>query len=139
MPNKIKWLLVADGERAKFLVQGNDHKIKPLETTHHADETHYEKDMGAHKPGATSHSGGGQVYAPHSDPHQIKKTLFAKQLADKINHEQEHFHELTVVAPAHFLGDLRENFSKEVQKKIVLEISKDLTKTPLDELASHLK
>ena len=44
------------------------------------------------------------------------------------------FSQIVIVAPAKILGDLRHEFAKETQSKIVAEIGKDLTHHTIAEI-----
>ncbi len=46
---------------------------------------------------------------------------------------------LVVVAPPRMLADLRHAFHPDVQKRIIAEIAKDLTKHPVSEIEAHLQ
>jgi protein required for attachment to host cells len=45
---------------------------------------------------------------------------------------------LVIVAPPRTLADLRRAFHADVQKRIVAEVGKDLTKHPVAEIETHL-
>jgi protein required for attachment to host cells len=45
---------------------------------------------------------------------------------------------LVIVAPPRALADLRRAFHKDVKKRIVAEIGKDLTNHPVAEIETHL-
>jgi protein required for attachment to host cells len=48
------------------------------------------------------------------------------------------FDRLVLVAPAQFIGDLRDELPKDLKAKIDREITADLTKTPRHQLHSQL-
>jgi protein required for attachment to host cells len=62
------------------------------------------------------------------DPHEHELKIFARQLSDFLEHAaaQESFDELAVIAPPHFLGELKLILPAIVRKFITREISKDL-------------
>jgi protein required for attachment to host cells len=45
---------------------------------------------------------------------------------------------LVIAAPPRTLADLRHKFHPDVQKRIIAEIDKDLTKHPISEIERHL-
>jgi len=65
---------------------------------------------------------------------------FAKALADEINARATPagFERLVLVAPAHFLSDVRERLSTTATAKLARTLAKDLTNTPDHELATWL-
>ena len=140
MTKKTKWILVADGERAKFLTQ-EDATLVPVYETHHAEEdVSVHKDNDAHKPGRVGKGGalGLHAYPSHKDWHRFEKDLFAAEIAKIINHDVEDFDSLIIIAPPLILGDLRKHISPQVKNKVVHEVNKDLTKVPLDELLEYV-
>jgi protein required for attachment to host cells len=66
---------------------------------------------------------------------------FAKELAEAINARAapHGFDRLVLVAPAHFLSDLRRRLSTTAAGKLAHTLAKDLTNTPDHELASWLE
>lgn len=140
MPKKIKWILVADGERAKFLTQV-DSTLVQVHSTHHVEEavlTHKDKDSG--KPGRVGKGGalGLHSYPSHTDWHRFEKDLFAIEIAKVLNKEVAHFDSIVIIAPPLILGDLRKHLSDHVKNKVIHEVNKDLTKLPLDELLEYV-
>ena len=131
-----KWILIADGERAKIIEKSAD-GLKNIGLTHHSAES--DKDKGHHSPGRVSLS---VVQAQHSfPPHEefrvFEKHEFAKEMADIINHNNDHFDELLLIAPPKVLGDLRMDLNKKSTGKIVGEVHKDYTHSPIVEI-EHL-
>jgi len=51
----------------------------------------------------------------------------------------ERFDRLVLVAPPAFLGDLRQELTKELKAKVADEITLDLTNTPEQQLKAYLK
>lgn len=140
MPKKTKWVLVADGERAKFLVQ-QDSTLVPLYPTHHAEAdvpTH--KDKSAAKPGQVFNSSvkSLETLPSHTDWHRFQKDLFSVEVAKMLNKEADQFDAVVIIAPPLTLGDLRKSLSPQVQQKVVHEVNKDLTKVPLNELMEYV-
>jgi protein required for attachment to host cells len=139
MHRKTKWVLVADGERAKFLTQEAS-VLVPVHATHHAEEdVSVPKDNDMDKPGRVGKNGMGlHSYPAHKDWHRFEKDLFAAEIAKIINKDVEAFDSLVIIAPPLILGDLRKHISTQVKNKVVHEVNKDLTKLPLDELLEYV-
>lgn len=76
------------------------------------------------------------VAPPESDGKSLDEATFAKQLANRINAgalEQRYEH-LVLIADAQTLGQMRPQLHKEAQSRLVVEISKDLTNSPLEDI-----
>ncbi len=153
------WALIADGARARILVnngpahddahhgsQGQalpQHDWMPVdglvfEGNHSA--TH---DLVTDRQGRSFSSMGSRRSAieAKTDPHRDQKTKFAIHLAE-ILAQQLHagaYHRLIIAAPPATLGDLRSAISDKVRATIVAEFAHDLTKVPNHEIGAHLK
>ena len=132
-----KWILVADGERAKILVKDGK-SLLHVHPTYHADEI--EKNKAIHKPGRISSKFRSYqpVYSPHVHWHEFKKESFVKKIAKIINEAYTKFTKLVVIAPPQVLGELRKKLNEHVLPKITLEIPKDLTKHPIEEIKGYI-
>lgn len=138
------WVLIADGARARVLQNDGPgrgiHAVDGL--VFHGDHsaTH---DLVSDREGRSfsSHGFGRSALEPHSDPHRELKRTFAQQMADMLAHglEQHAYDRLIMVAPPVTLGDLRAALPDSVRAKVAGEVGHDLTKTPNNELAAHLK
>ena len=141
MSKKIKWVLVADGERAKFLMQ-EESVLTQVHPTHHVeDDVSIQKDKDEGKPGRVGKggtTGGLHSYPAHKDWHRFEKDLFAIEIAKVLNKDVDHFDSIIIIAPPMILGDLRKHISDQVKNKVVHEVNKDLTKLPLNELISYV-
>lgn len=137
------WVLVADAARATVLENKGRgtglHAVDGLSFTHDSDASH---ELGRDRPSRTHQSvgPGRSSVEPKSDPHTEQKRDFARILADALasGHARHAFDKLVVVAPPAFLGMLRDALPKPVADLVTAEIAKDLTKTPVIELAEHL-
>lgn len=141
-PDRI-WIVVADGSRARVLeTHGRGtglHAVEGRSYTHASDAS---RDLGRDRPARTHDSAGPGRHAvePKSDPHDAQKREFARIVAAEIGsaHAADAFDHLVLVAPHPFLGALREALPKPISALVKSEIAKDLTKTPVAELAGHL-
>ena len=137
------WILIADGARARIMAYHGpgQHLTEVAGHTYDADHsaTH---DLVTDSAGRTHSSvgPGRSAIEAHTDPHRDLKTHFAHRLNDILQRELAAgaFDKLIVVATPVTLGDLRQHYSDQVRKVIAGEVSKDLTKTPNAEIASHL-
>jgi protein required for attachment to host cells len=66
----------------------------------------------------------------------LEETRFAEDAADMLKQRAlaNEFENLLIVAPPSTLGDLRKHYHKEVEKRLVGEIAKDLTNHPVDQI-----
>ncbi len=129
--NRQTWVLVADGEKALFLRNKNDMSNVQLGIIHQLNQTNpATREQGTDKPGRSSSGPGlGRAAVEDTDWHELSKKRFAKEIADTLYshaHKGE-FERLVIVAPPFMLGEMRQEFHKEVSDKIVSEIPKTLT------------
>ncbi|MDF2577952.1 MAG: Host attachment protein [Chlamydiales bacterium] len=136
-----KWVLVADGERAKvFKREGRT--LVHIGSTHHMEEdVTLHKDKGKHRPGRTLQrvSAVPHTYATHTDWHRFEKAAFAKEIAKIINHSSSDFERLTVIAPPQTLGELRQHLDDMVMKKVDKQIPRDVTKMATDDILEYIE
>lgn len=139
---KTKWVLVADGARARIFVQ-EPHKLENATGQDFVGKNLKDSEIGTSKPGRNFESGNStrHAYAPRTDWHQHQKSLFAKQLCDILEKatENDEFDELIIISPPKTLGDLRENLCKQTMAKVTTEIPKDVTKFTEAELLTYLE
>ena len=137
------WILVADGERARFLE--NHGPGKGLEAALDSEMQHKlppNRDLVTDKPGrGSSPAGGGRhAVAPRRDWHTFEKERFADEVAQVLDHArtQDRFDRLVLVAPPKTLGWLREKLPTPTYDKVTGELAKDLTHASDAELQEHL-
>ncbi len=75
------------------------------------------------------------------DFHQQEEDRFAADMAAvlKARALDNEFQALIVVAPPKTLGELRRHYHKEVERRIVGEVAKDLVNLPVDEIERILQ
>ena len=137
------WILVADGAHARIACNLGPGKgiEQPLEAEFDG-EARPTREIQADRPGRSFDSGGEGRHAmePRTDPHQHEKAVFVHDVADYVNAaaQKGRFDRLVLVAPPRVLGELREYLSDAAKANVKGELHKDLTKTPLHELPTHL-
>ncbi len=123
------WYVVADGGKARIVTMqdGRTRTIEHFDNTGHGNT---DEDPSA---------GTSQLKAPKSDPHDQAKAHFARQVAARLNQavRTSETDEIVLAAPAHVLHDIRAHLDKAAAAKLGASLSKDLTNTPDQELASH--
>ena len=132
------WVFVGDGQKALFLINEGDEKfpnLRRLSVEEHRDPP--SREQGSDAPGrAFSSVGEIRSAMGQTDWHELEKERFAATIAARINKaaQSEEFNQLVIVAPPKVLGDLRGEFGKETEAKIVAEIPKDLTHHTIAEI-----
>jgi protein required for attachment to host cells len=137
------WILIADAARARVLLASAPGvplaQVPGLQLEAEHQKT---SEIVSDKAGRTFQSvgSGRSAYEAHEDPHRALKKTFAHQLSDMLAEKASAgaFDRVVLVAPPAFLGDLRATMSEAVRGRVHAEIAKDLTRTPNDEIRSHL-
>lgn len=138
------WILIADSGRGRVLENLGPGKgmteVAGLKFAADLPATH---DLVDDRQGRSFESSGSTRHPlePRSDPRERLKHDFLAGIATEIDARlgQGGFDRLVVVAPPHALGELRRLFTDRVRAVVSAELDKDLTKTPVLELPSHLK
>ncbi len=137
------WILVADGARARFLLnqgpgKGLEIPAMPELSTGHAPT----REVGTDRPGRVHDrmGPGRHAMAPRVDWHQFEKSEFARRVATTLNKAagRNDFDRLVLVAPPKTLGSLRAALDKAAAAKVTAELPKDLTHVSVDVLPNHL-
>ena len=134
------WIVAADSSRARVLQVADRERLLEIETLLNPDGRLDERELtsdahprfsghgGVGKPGARATSG------PASDRQETSAQehatdLFAKRLGSYLGkaRSEHRYDELVLVAPPKFLGALRQELDKEVEKLVVDELPKDLS------------
>jgi protein required for attachment to host cells len=135
-------VLVADG--AKMLLFRNEGDadyptLKVVDAEQQADpaDRDIKTDTAGQKPAGP---GVGSSTAGEADFHQQAEDRFAVEAADRLNRGAlaGDYDKLVVVAPPRTLGMLRKHYHSEVEKRLILEVPKDLTGHPVDRIEQIL-
>jgi protein required for attachment to host cells len=136
-------IFVGDGRKALFLRNAGDEKFPDLRAERvFAEENPPTHEQGSDRPTvAFAHAGShrrGQI--EQTDWHRLEEHRFVERVAAALEDmvRQRNVPALVVVAPPRTLADLRRAFHADVQKRVVAEIGKDLTKHPVAEITTHL-
>ena len=143
MPKKITWILVADGARARVLMnQGIGKGLEPAvngEMVHAVPPT---RELGTDRPGRAQQRGtaGRHAIQPHVDWHRFEKEKFSREMAALLDAAAERgaFDRLVLIAPPRTLGDLRSALGAKARGKVHAEVDKDLTHVTVQELPDYL-
>lgn len=136
-------ILVADGRKSLFFRnEGNAGALNlaVLERETHPNPAHHEQasDLAGQSTKTADGRGGsmGEV-----DFHQQEEDRFAAETAGMLKERAlgNDYDHLVVVAPARTLGELRKHYHKEVEKRLVAELPKDLVNMPVPEIEKILQ
>ena len=135
------WIIAADSSRARILqVMDREGRLAEVEDLYNPEGRAHDRDLiGDGHPRWSGHGGmgkpGGHVTSgPGSDREEPKATdhatdLFVKRVSDYLDKARtaHRYDRLHLVAPPKFLGQLRKELGKEVQKLVSEELPKDLS------------
>lgn len=137
------WVVVASAARARFFeVTGRLAPWRELLDLVNSDDRLRRQEFVSDKPGRTVDSARGQHHTldPSADPKERAAEQFARQVVEKLEAGlyDKQFESLTVVAPPHFLGLLREQMGEALVRAVRDEVTKDLTREDAAGLQAHL-
>src|SRR3954447_17371607 len=144
-------VLVADGRKMLFFRNhGDENQIDLRTEAHDQREDRYNREIRTDAQGSSAHSagaagsgigaqGGGHVSRQtmeETDFHQQEEDRWIKEAADELKKRvlRNDFEALAIVAPPKALGALRKDLHKEVEKRIVCTINKELSGRPLPDI-----
>ena len=136
-------VLVADGKKMLFLRNHGDESQIDLRTEAH-DERQDRKDreIKTDAPGAIGQSAGysGRVAYEETDFHQLDENRWAKDAADELKKRalRNDFDALALIAPPKVLGVLRKELHKEVERRVILTLNKEMTDRPIPDIEELL-
>lgn len=122
----IDWILIADRSRAVILraLPDSTHPFATVASFVHSEGRLRPRDQESDVPGSVQHPGGARsTVEPHEDRWHVEARRFAKELADTLDLElqKRHFERLVVIAPAPFLGVLRDEWPPRVRACIITD------------------
>lgn len=141
---KLTWILVADNTCARiFTAATPSSELTEIDTLVHTEGRLHDRDLTADLPGRTKASGGigqGHAFEQPTDPKKHEAEIFAKLIAEYLDdaHNARQFEQLVVVAGASLMGLLRAQYSAAVEKKVCLEVSKNIATLDAAEIRQHL-
>src|SRR3982750_1676217 len=148
-------VLVADGRKMLFFRNHGDEQQIDLRTEAHEDrEDRYDREIKTDSPGTAAHAagaagrgigaiGGGHMGRPvmeETDFHQQEEDRWIKDAADELKKRvlRNDFEALAIVAPPKALGVLRKELHKEVAKRIVCTVNKEMSGRPVPDIEALL-
>jgi protein required for attachment to host cells len=136
-------VLVTDGRKLLFLRNHGDEKQIDLRTEAH-DERADRKDseIKSDAPGTIGQSAGysGRVAYEETDFHQQEEDRWVKDAAEELRSRalRNDFDALAIIAPPKALGVLRKELHKEVERRIVITLNKEMTDRPVVDIEDLL-
>jgi protein required for attachment to host cells len=146
------WIIAADSSRARILqVMDRDERLAEVEDFVNPSARLHERDMTTDAEprfnghGGVGKAGSGRTGGPGNDREAKSKgeyetEVFVRQLGEYLDkaRNDHRYDRLHVVAPPKFLGQLRKELGKEVQKLVTEELPKDLSWLSERELEARL-
>jgi protein required for attachment to host cells len=136
-------ILVADGRKSLFFRNEGDGDFPNLVVEDEQEQPDLkDRDLKSDGPGRTFSSvGAGRSAYEETDFHQQEEDRFAAATAEMLKDwaQRNESDGLVVVAPPRTLGELRKHYHKEVEKRLVAEVAKDLVNTPVPEIEKILQ
>ena len=137
------WIVVADGSRARiFSYRSDEPKLAIVREFDDPRARKPSRDLVSSGPGHNQESANAAHHAiePKHDPHAQAERAFLRKVAESIEAaaSSKAFDRLAIAAPPRALGVLRQVLAPAIRGKLVAEVAKDLTKTPIAELPAHL-
>ncbi|WP_424968894.1 host attachment protein [Dinoroseobacter sp. S375] len=136
------WVLIADGEKALFLINRGDDQDMNLDVLRKEEQDNPKaQDWAANKPGRFNDGPGVQRSAvDDTDWHELEKERFAKDLSDRLYSYAQRgaFDHLVIIASRVVLSTLRSALHKEVTDRLMLDVPKVLTNHPLEDIEAAI-
>ena len=135
------WVFIGDGRKALLLRNEGDPDLLDLRRIEvREDDNPPGREQGTDKPGRTSMPIGPRSAIDTTDWHALEEERFAATIAARLNRaaEENRFEHIVIAAPPKILGELRREYSKKLQTRILAEIDKDLTHHTFPEIARVL-
>jgi protein required for attachment to host cells len=138
------WIIAADSSRARILqVTDREQHLAEIEDLLNPEGRVHDRDLLADgHPRFSGQASGG----PASDRQEMSATehateLFAKRVGDYLDKARtaHRYDRLHLIAPPKFLGQLRKELGKEVQKLVAEELPKDLSWLDARDIERRLK
>ncbi len=132
------WVITADTHKARLFRAAEPHskQIEEIKTFLQPDTVLPERELASDNLGRHAHS----MRVPRTSPKEKRVLEFAREVAHflETEHKRGEFYKLGLVAAPSMLGELRAQFSPELERDLCFEIDKNLTQMPPDELRRHL-
>ena len=136
-------VLVADGRKMLFFRNhGDENQIDLRTEAHDAREERKDREIKTDAPGTTKQSAGyGRSTYEEADFQQQEEDRWIKDAADELKARvlRNDFEALAIVAPPRALGVLKKCLHKEVEKRVVCTVNKEMSGRPIPDIEALLK
>jgi len=135
-------VLVADGRKMLFFRNNGDEGQIDLRTEAHGErEDRKDRDYHTDAPGTQGQRwGDARPAMDETDFHQLEEDRWIKEAAEELKERalRNDFDALAIVAPPKALGVLRKNLHKEVEKRVVCTVNKEMSGRPVPDIEALL-
>jgi protein required for attachment to host cells len=135
-------VLVADGRKMLFFRNhGDEDRIDLRTEAHDARADRKDRELRTDAPGTVQQSFGfGHSTYEETDFQQQEEDRWIKDAAEELKKRalRNDFNALAIVAPPKALGYLKKNLHKEVEKRVVFTINKEMSGRPLPDIEALL-
>ena len=135
-------VLVADGRKMLFFRNHGDENQMDLRTeAHDARYERKDREIKTDAPGTTKQSGGyGRSTYEETDFQQQEEDRWIKDAAEELKARvlRNDFEALAIVAPPKALGVLKKCLHKEVERRLVCTVNKEMSGRPIPEIEAML-
>ena len=135
-------VMVADGKKVLFLRnQGDQNQIDLRTEAHDVRFDRKDREIKTDAPGTQKQRWGeGRPAMGETDFHQQEEDRWAKDTADELKKRalRNDFEALAIIAPPKVLGVLRTKLHKEVERRLVLTLNKEMTDRPIPDIEELL-
>ena len=135
-------VLVADGTKVLYLRNhGDENQIDLRTESHDQREDRKDRDIKTDAPGTQAQSAGyGRPAMEETDFHQQEEDRWIEEAAEELKRRalRNDFEALAIVAPPKALGHLRKKLHKEVEKRIVCTVNKEMSGRPIPDIEALL-
>ena len=136
-------VLVADGRKMLFFRNHGDENQIDLRTEAHDErEDRKDRDIKTDAPGTQAQSAGyGRSTYEETDFHQQEEDRWICDAADELKARalRNDYDALAIVAPPKALGVLRKELHKEVERRLVCTVNKEMSGRPIPDIEALLK
>lgn len=135
-------VLVVDGRKMLFFRnQGDENQIDLRTEAHDQREDAMDRDLRTDAQGSkTSSWGGSRDTTGETDFHQQEEDAWVKEAAEELKKRalRNDFDALAIIAPPKALGTLRKELHKEVERRVVCTVNKEMSGRPLPDIEALL-
>jgi protein required for attachment to host cells len=135
-------VLVADGRKMLFFRNhGDENQIDLRTEAHDAREDRKDRELRTDAPGTQGQRwGDGRPAMDETDFHQQEEDRWIEEAAEELKKRalRNDFEALAIVAPPKALGHLRKKLHKEVERRIVCTVNKEMSGRPIPDIEALL-